>query len=74
MAEASFVSIAGSSMIDGYAYDQETEDLNVHFHNGSVYRYHQVPADVVGQFAAASSAGRAFNELIKTRYAWERVS
>jgi hypothetical protein len=69
------VPIQGSSMIGQLDYDDETEDLDVHFvTTGGVYRYHQVPADVFTQLSGAASVGSTFTQLVKNRYAWERIS
>lgn len=47
----------------GYEPDEQT--LEVEFHNGSVYRYEQVPAEVVQALLEADSLGRHFNQVFK---------
>lgn len=49
-------------------------DLIVEFHQGAVYRYRNVPVDVVTAFYEAESHGKFLNQAIKPFYEVERVS
>ena len=42
--------------------------LEVHFHNGRVYRYLDVPPEEYDALIGAESVGKYFNEEIRTRY------
>ena len=46
-------------------YDLDKQVLEVLFHNGSLYRYEQVPAEVVQALLEADSLGRYFNQVFK---------
>lgn len=48
--------------------------LEVEFHNGSVYRYLDVPADVAEAFLASDSKGHHFVTFIRGRYKFEVVA
>lgn len=57
-----------SSVIAEVRYDEERELLEVHFHNGRVYRYLDVPPEELEALTTADSVGRYFNQEIRTRY------
>ena len=55
-------------------YDPDEQVLEVLFHNGSLYRYEQVPAEVVQALLEADSLGRYFNQVFKPRhYTYRRI-
>jgi hypothetical protein len=55
-------------------YDPDTQVLEVLFHNGSLYRYEQVPPEVVQALLEADSLGRHFNQVFKPQhYRYQRV-
>lgn len=55
-------------------YDPDTQALEVLFHNGSLYRYEQVPPEVVQALLEADSLGRHFNQIFKPQhYRYQRV-
>ena len=56
--------IANSSNIRALAHDG-ARSLVVVFHNGGIYEYGDVPADIAKEVAEAESVGRAFHRLIK---------
>jgi hypothetical protein len=62
-----------SSNLHSVGYDEETETLEIEFHNGRIYRYSSVPADVHERLMSAASKGTYFNEHIKERYRCRRV-
>jgi KTSC domain len=47
--------------------------LEIKFRTGRVYRYRPVPRVVYEELSAASSAGKYFNDLIRTSYDGELV-
>jgi len=63
-----------SSVILKYHYYKEEQILLVTFVSGSVYRYKNVPGNVFEQFRQARSKGIFFNDHIKTKFAFEKVS
>ena len=54
-------------------YWKNTQTLRVTFHNGAVYDYAGVPADVVQDLITADSVGGYFNRNIKNTYRYARV-
>ncbi|MCQ4279331.1 KTSC domain-containing protein [Pseudomonas stutzeri] len=63
-----------SSSLRALGYDPDEQALEVEFHNGSQYRYEQVPAEVVQALLQADSLGRYFNQVFKAQhYRYRRV-
>ena len=62
-----------SSSIASLGYDPGRRLLEVEFHGGAVYVYRAVPSHVRAELMSAESLGRAFNELVRDRYAYLRV-
>lgn len=63
-----------SSSLRALGYDPEREVLEVEFRSGALYRYQQVPAEVVAELLAAESLGRYFNQAFKTRgFPFQRI-
>ncbi len=58
------VAVASRSLRE-LGYDPDEQALEVLFHNGSLYRYEQVPAEVVQALLEADSMGRYFNQVFK---------
>jgi len=54
-----------SSMASHAAYDERKQALTVRFHNGSTFRYDDVPVNIGHTVMNAASFGRAFNRHIK---------
>jgi len=54
-------------------YDPATETFNVEFNNGSIYKYHDVPANVHQGLVNAPSQGQYFNEHIREKYTYEQL-
>lgn len=57
-----------STMINSYAYDEETQTLDVEFTSGSGYSYSGVPEHVFQEMQSAPSVGRYFLQNIKGQY------
>jgi hypothetical protein len=55
-------------------YSQQERVLEVAFHDGGVYRYDDVPADVHTALMAAPSKGGFLARFVKDRYVYRRVS
>jgi len=63
-----------SSSLRALGYDLDQQALEVEFHNGSQYRYEQVPAEVVQALLEADSLGRYFNQVFKAQhYPYRRI-
>jgi len=57
-----------SANLKSIAYDEEWETLDVYFRSGGVYRYEDVPPDVVEELKFAESRGRYFWIYIRNSY------
>lgn len=64
--EPSTVMEAKSSIAD-FEYFPETETLHAHFKTGT-YEYRNVPKETFFAMKSSESIGRAFNELVKSKY------
>ena len=63
-----------SRSLRALGYDPDDQVLEVEFHNGSVYRYEHVPAEVVQALLEADSMGRYFNQVFKPQhYRYQRI-
>jgi hypothetical protein len=63
-----------SSVLRSIGYDPERHFLDVEFHDGDVYRYADLEADVYEAFMAAPSKGRFFNQHIRYGYEYEQLT
>jgi hypothetical protein len=65
--------ILASTMIRALAYDLDLRELRVRFSTGSVYRYFDVPAEVVETLIDPpdGSHGRYFNENVRDEFEFE---
>jgi hypothetical protein len=61
-----------SSMISAFKYDETAQTLDVMFHRTGIYRYFDVPVDVVTGLREASSKGRYMRSMIIERYDYEQ--
>jgi len=57
-----------SSNLSAIGYDEIPATLEVHFRNGTAYRYLNVPKFVFEALIRAPSKGGAFNEMIRVKY------
>lgn len=62
-----------SSSLASAGYDARTSILEVEFHNGTVYRYFEVPKRVFNALMNAPSKGSFFNFRIKGVYRYKKV-
>lgn len=65
--------IADSSMMESYAYDEKQKELHIKFKNGSHYAYHGVPAEEFEEFEAADSQGKFLKSNIEKNYRYNRI-
>lgn len=65
--------ILASALIRALAYDPERRELRVRFSNGGVYRYFDVPSEVVEALIDPpdGSHGRYFNDNIRDAFDYE---
>lgn len=63
-----------SSSLASVGFDASVNELTVSFHNGTVYRYFQVPGSIHRALLAAPSVGRTFNETVRDRYPNRKLS
>lgn len=57
-----------SSMLKSCAYDEESQTLEVIFHNGDTYVYRSVPVHVHQELIASESCGRYFGQNIRGQF------
>ena len=57
-----------STVIRRFHYHPDEQALDITFTTGRLYRYHDVPLDLVARFQAAFSKGRFFNARIRDAY------
>ncbi len=57
-----------SSAMDGYEYAASVRRLTIHFKDGSIRTYHDVPRHVVQALRESSSKGAYFNAKIRDNY------
>lgn len=64
-----------SSNIAAGSYDDEKLELTIHFNNGGIYKYSNVPVDIWHGLTQASSVGSYFHHNVKNAgFAYERLS
>lgn len=62
-----------SSNITSIGYDEDSETLEIEFHNGGVYQYFDVPKGVYDELMAADSHGSYLAKSIKGIYRYSKV-
>lgn len=63
-----------SSNLAGYGYVQATGQLVIQFKSGKLYRYDEVPENVVKAFETAPSKGKFFGANIRDQYSTTELS
>jgi KTSC domain-containing protein len=63
-----------SSNLASVGYDPSSQTLEVEFHNGSVYRYFNVPETIYDGLMHASSSGSFLASQVKDRFPYSRVA
>ena len=67
-----WVGIAQSTLLQAIAYDSAATLLKMQFHDGSVYRYLGVPAQIYNDLLKADSKGTFFNQRIRGQFPFAR--
>ena len=62
-----------SSALRAVGYDADRRILEIEFHNGEVYCYYDVPAEVHWGLMAADSHGRYFDQHIRGAFRYEKI-
>ncbi len=62
-----------SSNIASIGYDEDTNTLEIEFHNGGVYQYFDVPFAVYDGLMEASSKGQYLAQQIKGQFRYVKV-
>lgn len=68
------VAAVDSSTLTTVAYDRTRELLQLRFNSHALYRYFDVPAAVYEGLLHASSKGRYFNQAIRGKFSYSRIS
>lgn len=63
-----------SSVLAGFRYDPDRQQLWLRFRGGDLYVYQMVPATVIQALIDAPSQGRYFNTVIRGRFSVRRLS
>lgn len=62
-----------SSNIAAIGYDEDSQTLQVEFHNGTLYQYFDVPEMIYDGMDHSSSVGQYLNQQVKGIYRYSRV-
>ena len=62
-----------SSNIKSVGYDQISNILEIEFDNGRTYQYFDVPNQIYLSLIEASSKGKYFHSIIKSRFEFKRI-
>ena len=62
-----------SSELQAVRYNDKALILEIHFRNGRVYHYANVPVSIYRGLMAAQSKGRFFNALTRDKYQYVRA-
>jgi hypothetical protein len=62
-----------STSVRSVGYDEFSQDLEVEFSSGKIYRYHDVPYGMYASLMRASSKGRFLNWRIKSVFPYTEV-
>lgn len=63
-----------SSNIRSIGYDEANQILEVEFHHGLVYHYHNVPVTIYQALMSAPSKGQFLNQHVKSVYRYSRLA
>jgi len=73
VAQAAVVPV-NSTLLTGVGYDDSRFILELHFHDGSIYCYFDVPQAIHEDLLAAGSKGAYFNRQIRGRFRYAPMS
>lgn len=62
------VAVVESSVINKILYNEKTKELYIEFKNKHIYKYDNVPNEIMKEFISAESKGKYFNRNFKKKY------
>jgi len=62
-----------SSNVAKIGYEASSSTLEVHFHNGGVYQYYDVPSHIWDAFKQADSKGQFIHQSLKGQYRYSKI-
>lgn len=62
-----------SSNIARVGYEPASKTMEVHFHNGTRYHYHNVPHATHAAFVGAESLGKHFGQHVKPHFKFTKL-
>lgn len=62
-----------STVLAAVGYDEDSRTLEIRFHSGAIYRYRDVPPEVVLELLTAESLGHTFTTTVRDTYGYERL-
>ncbi len=62
-----------SSNLNSAGYDSDTKILEIEFHDGGIYQYFDVPADIHQGLISAPSKGKYHHKFIKNVYRYQKI-
>jgi len=62
-----------SSNLNSVGYDPDTKTLEIEFHDGGIYQYFDIPANVYSGLISAPSKGKYHHKFIKSAYRYKKV-
>lgn len=65
--------VVQSNNIDKIGYDASQHTLRVHFSNGAIYDYLQVPEEIFRLFCNSPSKGKFLKDQLKFRYEFKKL-
>jgi hypothetical protein len=66
--------IVESTSLLAVAYAPDRSELEVHFRDGTVYQFFDVPPEQVHELLSSNSRGAFFNSNIRNRFRFQRIS
>ena len=62
-----------SSNLNSVGYEPDTKTLEIEFHDGGIYQYFDVPADIYQGLISAPSKGKYHHAFIKNAYRYQKI-
>ena len=62
-----------SSNLNSVGYEPDTKTLEIEFHDGGIYQYFDVPADIYQGLISAPSKGKYHHAFIKNTYRYQKI-
>ncbi len=62
-----------SSNLKSVGFDEKARVLEIEFHHGGIYHYHDVPAETHAALMKAESKGKYFQSHIRNKFRFEKI-